>query len=85
MTYVTGAPKQKHEKNEQRGKRKRSRGQMEELACTWHTLHGSACMCVAHNSGNYLSHCVNRGPGSIGNRGVCGAIVRVCVKEGGGG
>lgn len=32
-----------------------SRGQMGELASTWHTLHGIVCMCVPHNSGNYLS------------------------------
>lgn len=55
-----GAETKTDEKNGVREQRETERGgesegQMGELASTWHTLHGSVCMRVTHNSGNYLS------------------------------
>lgn len=43
--------------NEKREEKKpgQSRGQMGELARTWHALHAIARVCATHNSGNYLS------------------------------
>lgn len=78
ITNVTGCRNKnlKMKRSNRKRNRGESRGQMGELACTWHTLHGSMCMCVTHNSGNYLSRWVHRGLGSIGDGGVLGGAVK---------